>query len=231
MTTYSAENPLARTGHSPKTYNLLSVGAGGRGGTASKNLDNTSPATTQNRSNLWASAKGNYLHPRQTQHKQGRLAGQTQMCLQQPLLGWSWALDSQTSKSFQQSEHTSVAWKGKEFQVMPTDLMIRSITWWRLWIWNFTKTLHGIGSPLTRKTPPKCSFQKGLRVWFKVYCLKLKVFNPENCMWKWETRSFYRLLQQSPAWCTLCLCYFCPGLTGNEWWVSLITDSNSVIAS
>lgn len=151
------------TGYPPKTCNLLALGAGGRGDTESKNLNNTSPATTQNLSNLWASTKGNYLHPRQTQHKQGRLAGQPQPCVQQPLLGWFWTPDSQTSNSFQQSEHKSVAWKGREFQVMPTDLMIRSITRWRLWIWNFTKTLHGIGSPLTRKMPPLNALFK--RVW------------------------------------------------------------------
>lgn len=88
-----------------KTYNLLTVGAGGRRGTETKNLNNTCPATKQNLSNLWASTKGNYLHLNQTQCKQGRLAGLPQTCSQQPLSGWFWTLDSQTSNSLQQSEH------------------------------------------------------------------------------------------------------------------------------
>lgn len=69
-------------GHPPKSYNLLCCGGRrqGRWRERAKNLNNTSPATTQNLNNLWASTKRNYLHPSQTQHKQGRLAGQPQMC-------------------------------------------------------------------------------------------------------------------------------------------------------
>lgn len=95
--------PFGQHRSSPKkTYNLLTVGAGGRRGTETKNLNNTCPATKQNLSHLWASTKGNHLHPSQTQCRQGRLAGLPQMCSEQPLSGWFWTLDSQTSNSLQQ---------------------------------------------------------------------------------------------------------------------------------
>lgn len=152
--------PFGQRRSSPKNLQPTCRRAGGRGGTESKNLDKTSPAAIQDPGCLWASPKGNYFHPSQTQHKQGRLAGQPQTCLQQSLLGLFWTLDGQTSNSLQQPEHKSVAWKGSEFQIMPTDLMIRSITRWRLWIWNFTKTLHGILKSPEKKNAPHNALSK-----------------------------------------------------------------------
>lgn len=78
-------------------------------------------------------------------------------------------------------------------------------TWQRLWIWNLTKGSHVIEISLTKKCFLNAPFKRPRRVGFVSCCLNLKVFNPENCMWKSEPRHFCTWWQQPSAQCTLYL--------------------------
>lgn len=146
--------PFGQHRSPPKIYNLLSVRAGEAQRAKSLTIQ---PRKTQNLSNLWASTKGNYLQP-------GWAATDVSAAASLRMI-----LDSQTSNSFQHSEHKPTASKSipslekrGNSRWCPQDLMITSTTKWRIWMWNFTKTFHGTGSPLTIKMPPWMLLSKGL---------------------------------------------------------------------